>query len=133
MGAGSTPAVTSRPLAHPHTASDYKDRGSIVLTEPIRPQKAQPLSQTFTRPPNPADPTRDLNPTQQALEARLREWRKSESERIGLPQFFVLGTTTLRSIVLERPTTLDKLKAIQGIDPEKLQRFGPAILAVCSL
>ncbi len=78
-------------------------------------------------------PTRDeqpdtLNPDQQVLEARLRAWRKSESERMGLPQFFVLGTSALRSIVLERPRTLAQLQKIAGVGPDKLDRFGASIL-----
>jgi ATP-dependent DNA helicase RecQ len=44
----------------------------------------------------------ELDEAQKALEERLRAWRKAESEKMGLPQFFVLGTTTLRSLVIER-------------------------------
>ena len=74
-----------------------------------------------------------LNPDQQALELRLREWRKSESERMGLPQFFVLGTTALRSIVISRPKTLSQLREIAGMDREKLDKFGANILELCNV
>ncbi len=77
-------------------------------------------------------PEAALDPDQQALELRLREWRKSESERMGLPQFFVLGTTALRSIVLSRPRTLSQLQAVGGIDREKLDKFGAEILQLCN-
>jgi ATP-dependent DNA helicase RecQ len=80
-----------------------------------------------------SDPSAALDADQLELEGRLREWRKSESERMGLPQFFVLGTSTLRSIVLARPRTLSQLKTIGGIDTEKLDRFGAAILGVCNV
>ncbi len=69
---------------------------------------------------------------QKLLEDKLRAWRKAESERMGLPQFFVLGTTTLRSIVIERPRTLQQLGGIQGLGQEKLDRFGASILEVCN-
>ena len=82
--------------------------------------------------PAAAEPSRSLDPDQQALEVRLRAWRKSESERMGLPQFFVLGTTTLRSIVLTRPQSLLQLKSIAGIDPDKLEKFGAHILELCN-
>ena len=85
------------------------------------------IAETFTRPSREEHPD-TLNPNQQALEARLRAWRKSESERMGLPQFFVLGTSALRSIVLERPRTLSQLEQIPGIGPDKLDRFGASIL-----
>ena len=82
------------------------------------------------RPPAP-DPTEPLTPDQQLLDRRLREWRRQESERLGLPQFFVLGTSTLRNIVLEQPRTLAQLQQIHGVGLEKAERYGPGILAAC--
>jgi ATP-dependent DNA helicase RecQ len=79
-----------------------------------------------------SDPTAELSEEQRALDERLRAWRKAESEKMGLPQFFVLGTSTLRSIVLERPKTLKQLQGIQGIGQEKLEKFGASILEVCN-
>ncbi len=90
--------------------------------------KRQSEALALTRPSREPDPAATLTPSQQTLEASLRAWRKSESERMGLPQFFVLGTSALRSIVLERPRTLSQLKEIPGIGPEKLDRFGASIL-----
>ena len=78
------------------------------------------------------DPNAALDARQQELEDKLRAWRKAESERMGLPQFFVLGTSTLRSIVLERPRTLQQLLTINGIGQEKLDKFGASILEVCN-
>ena len=79
----------------------------------------------------PSDPTVSLTPDQQLLDAQLRAWRKAESERIGLPQFFVLGSSALRSIVLLRPRTIAQLQAIGGIGPEKAEKFGATILDLC--
>jgi ATP-dependent DNA helicase RecQ len=79
-----------------------------------------------------ADPAADLTEEQKALEEKLRLWRKAESERMGLPQFFVLGTTALRAVVIERPKTLKQLQGIQGIGLEKAEKFGASILEVCN-
>jgi ATP-dependent DNA helicase RecQ len=79
-----------------------------------------------------SDPAESLTPAQQALDQRLRDWRKAEAEKLGLPQFFVLGSSTLRSIVLTRPQTIAQLKTISGIGSEKTERFGPAIVQVCN-
>lgn len=73
-----------------------------------------------------------LTPDQQALDTRLRAWRATEAERLGLPQFFVLGTSTLRNIAVERPRTLTELKMIDGISLEKAEKFGTGILEICS-
>jgi ATP-dependent DNA helicase RecQ len=79
-----------------------------------------------------SDPTADLTEDQQLLDLQLRAWRKSESERIGLPQFFVLGSSTLRSIVLLRPKTVAQLQSIAGIGPDKSEKFGASIITICN-
>ncbi len=73
-----------------------------------------------------------LTPVQQALDANLREWRKAESAKLGLPQFFVLSSSTLRDIVLLHPKTLPQLRSISGVGVEKLDKFGSAILEICN-
>jgi ATP-dependent DNA helicase RecQ len=86
----------------------------------------------FTR-PRPTTPEPDtLTPEQQALDQRLREWRKAESEKLNLPLFFVLASTTLRTIVLARPQTLSQLKTIHGLGHEKIEQFGSGILEICT-
>jgi ATP-dependent DNA helicase RecQ len=89
--------------------------------------------ETFHRPrPTALEPTESLTPDQQALDHRLREWRRTESERLNLPQFFVLGSSALRDIVLKRPQNAAQLKTINGISQEKLEQFGRAILEACA-
>jgi ATP-dependent DNA helicase RecQ len=78
------------------------------------------------------DPIDSLTPEQQVLDERLRNWRKAESERLGLPLFFVLASTTLRNIVLAHPQTLTQLKAVHGLGLEKVEKFGPGIIQVCT-
>lgn len=78
------------------------------------------------------DPSESLTPDQQALDQRLRDWRKSESEKLGLPLFFVLSSSTLRNIVLLRPKTIAQLKTITGLGLEKIEKFGPSIIEACT-
>ncbi len=88
---------------------------------------------SYTRPPTThADPTAALTPDQQQLDHLLREWRKAEAEKLGLPQFFVFGSSALRSIVLNHPRTLTQLRAISGVGPEKIEKYGASILEVCN-
>jgi ATP-dependent DNA helicase RecQ len=114
-------------------AADYtRALARGLKPEPIAHREPwNPTTPSHTRPTNP-QPEADLTPDQQALDLRLRDWRKSESERLGLPQFFVLGSSALRSIVLERPRTIAQLQTISGIGPEKAAKFGPHILQVCN-
>ncbi|HTD97095.1 MAG TPA: HRDC domain-containing protein, partial [Edaphobacter sp.] len=92
----------------------------------------KPVEQFHRQRPTDSKPTEALTPAQQALDQRLHEWRKTESEKLGVPQFFVLASSTLRSIVLAQPQTLSQLKAINGFNLEKLERFGPAIVEACT-
>jgi ATP-dependent DNA helicase RecQ len=91
----------------------------------------RPATTSYTRTQT-HDPIDSLTPDQLQLDEKLRAWRKAESERIGLPQFFILGASALRNIVLERPRTLAQLQTISGIGPDKAEKFGATILAVCN-
>ena len=78
-----------------------------------------------------SDTPAPLTPAQQQLNQRLHDWRKLESEKLNLPLFFVLSSSTIRSIVLLHPQTIAHLSTITGIDREKTEKFGPAILEIC--
>jgi ATP-dependent DNA helicase RecQ len=106
---------------------------AVPAPQAVPKAKAAAPAETFTRPRAVVpDPAEALDPAQRLLDQRLRDWRKAESEKIGLPQFFVLGTSTLRNIVLARPASLPQLRTITGMDPEKADRFGASILAICN-
>jgi len=81
--------------------------------------------------PPPARPT-ELTATQQALDAKLRDWRKQQAATAGLPSFFILSDTALRNIALAEPRSLTDLHNIRGLDAEKLHKFGPAVLQLCT-
>jgi ATP-dependent DNA helicase RecQ len=113
-----------RPPHFVRTAKSVDRNGTATASSPI---------ETFHRPrATTPEPTDDLTPEQQVLDQRLRDWRKAESERLNLPLFFVLASTTLRSIVLARPQNLSQLKTIHGLGHEKIEKFGPGIIEVCT-
>lgn len=126
--------ASSTSVAKPGSASPRPRETVPVEVRQVRAVPVQaPPPQTFRRERTlTPEPEAVLNETQQRLDEKLRAWRKAESERMGLPQFFVLGTSVLRSIVLLRPSTLKQLKTIQGIGQEKVDRFGASILEVCN-
>ncbi len=121
----SAPAKTAPPRPRPSSSARTID----AVDERHAPSEVP----TFTRQRAPQpDAEVSLTPTQQALDVRLRDWRKVESAKLGLPQFFVLSSSTLRDIVLIHPKTLPQLRTITGLSTEKLDRFGSAILEVCN-
>jgi ATP-dependent DNA helicase RecQ len=83
----------------------------------------QPQTETLHRPRTIQLDAPALTPDQQALDQRLRDWRKSESEKLGLPQFFVFGSSALRTIVLKRPRNLSELQRHLGPRSRKARKI----------
>ncbi|WP_433983211.1 HRDC domain-containing protein [Tunturiibacter empetritectus] len=48
------------------------------------------------------------------------------------PSLFVLASTTLRNIVLAHPQNLTQLKSVHGLGLDKIEKFGPGIIQVCT-
>jgi ATP-dependent DNA helicase RecQ len=65
-----------------------------------------------------------------ALLGILRDWRREESARRGVPAFVVLHDRTLETLAADRPASLDALSEIPGIGPAKLAAYGPALLSL---
>jgi len=119
--------------------------GEVTPARPASTKPRSPLSPHRTEPspirsveefhrPRPVESklSETLTSPQQALDQRLHAWRKAESEKLGVPQFFVLASSTLRSIVLAQPNNISQLKGINGLNLEKIERFGAAIIEACT-
>ena len=81
------------------------------------------------------------SPVSAALDARglfpdpgllgaLKQWRREESARRGVPPYVVLHDRTLEALASARPSSLPALSAIPGIGPAKLAAYGPALLSL---
>jgi RecQ family ATP-dependent DNA helicase len=68
----------------------------------------------------------------EALAARLKEWRTAEAKRQGIPAFMVLHDRTLATVAQARPANPRQLLEISGMGPAKVERFGAAIIELCS-
>ncbi len=73
----------------------------------------------------------ELTAEQLRLEAEIREWRRGEAAAAGLPSFFVLSDTVVRSLAVARPGSLPELRAVPSLAAEKVDRFGAALLGLC--
>jgi len=73
----------------------------------------------------------ELDAEQLALEERLKAWRRDEAAKAGLPSFFVLSDTVLRAVAVANPQTLGELKDVKGMGPEKVEKYGAAVVEVC--
>jgi DNA helicase-2/ATP-dependent DNA helicase PcrA len=66
---------------------------------------------------------------EQTFEA-LRQWRKDVALTADVPAFVVFTDATLTAIAEARPSSLEELAQLAGVGPSKLERYGPAVLAV---
>jgi ATP-dependent DNA helicase RecQ len=58
----------------------------------------------------------------------LREWRREESSRQGVPAFVILHDSTLQNICAMRPRSLEALERVAGIGERKATRYGERII-----
>ncbi len=70
------------------------------------------------------------DPSMDATEGALREWRSETAKHAKLPAYVVLNDTELVGIAARRPTTLAELARCKGMGPIRLERWGDEILAV---
>jgi len=73
---------------------------------------------------------RPVDPAALDLFERLREWRRAEAARQGVPPYVIFHDSTLAAVALHRPRTPAELLAIDGVGEKKLERYGEGVLKV---
>jgi RecQ family ATP-dependent DNA helicase len=79
-----------------------------------------------------ADEPIELNAEGESLATRLKEWRAAEAKKLGLPAYMVLNDRTLRGIASARPKNPRELLEVNGMGPAKAERFGDALVDLCT-
>jgi superfamily II DNA helicase RecQ len=72
-----------------------------------------------------------LSADDEALAARLREWRSAEAKRLRIPAYLVMHDRTLNALAVSRPENPRQLLDVDGMGPAKVEKFGEAILGLC--
>ena len=67
-------------------------------------------------------------PYDEALFERLREWRLERSRAEEIAPFMVFSNATLEELAERRPQSLSALRAISGVGPGKLDKYGDELL-----
>ena len=60
----------------------------------------------------------------------LRTWRAEAAKEAGLPAYVIFHDATLAEIERAHPDTRADLRAISGVGPLKMQRYGEQILKI---
>jgi DNA helicase-2/ATP-dependent DNA helicase PcrA len=63
---------------------------------------------------------------------RLREWRRETAREQSVPAFVVFSDQALARIADARPGSIAELAAIPGVGQVKLDRYGAAVIALCT-
>jgi superfamily II DNA helicase RecQ len=71
-----------------------------------------------------------LTPEQEQREEHLKQWRRAVAKAAGLPTFFIFSDTVVREIAVAAPASLESLQAIRGVEQEKAEKFGAAVLEI---
>ena len=92
--------------------------------------RAMKPKSTVTKSANESAAPTKLTAEQEALSARLKEWRAAEAKKLGVPAYMVLHDRALKAIAVVRPANPRQLLEIDGIGPAKAEKFGAAILGL---
>ena len=68
----------------------------------------------------------------EALYERLRAWRLDQASAAKLPAYCIFTDATLVAIAETRPASEQELASIPGVGATKLDRYGSAVLEMCS-
>ena len=69
-----------------------------------------------------------LTAVEEALAARIKEWRAGEAKRLRVPAYVVLHDRTVKALAQARPANPKQLLEIDGMGPAKVEKFGEVIL-----
>ena len=83
-----------------------------------------------TRPRRGGGASPDLTAADADLYERLKAWRLQVAREEDVPAYVVFSNSTLALIAGAEPTTEEELSRISGVGPAKLEKYGPAVLAV---
>jgi len=116
---------------------DHEAYGALRLTEASRAvlkgeervlmRRAVPRPARATKRRASADEA-EMGPVDEALLARLKDWRTGQARAQSVPPYVIFHDRTLAAIAASQPRDLAALAGIDGIGAKKLERYGSALL-----
>ena len=134
---------SGRQAVQPVPDMQAPDVQAETASEPVQPSQAQPpqAQAPQAQPPQPeilltpdlppaagADPAEGLDEQQRATYARLRDWRNAEAKRQEISRFIIASNATLAEIARTAPSDDTELRQVRGMGPERVRKYGEAIL-----
>ncbi|CAG1006011.1 ATP-dependent DNA helicase RecQ [Burkholderiales bacterium] len=116
---------------------DHEAHGALRLAEAsravLRGEAAVAMRRTVARAakaPKVRGEAAALDADARRLFESLKAWRLEQARTQGVPAYVILHDRTLAAIARARPSTLRALASIDGIGAAKLERYGPALVAL---
>ncbi|HLT30006.1 MAG TPA: DNA topoisomerase 3 [Myxococcaceae bacterium] len=73
-------------------------------------------------------PTWSVGPADVGLSQALREWRREEAQRLGIPAFRIFSDKVLGELSRAKPASAEGLLACKGVGPKLVARYGTTLL-----
>ena len=70
------------------------------------------------------------NSLDESLLEVLKTWRSQEGANRRVPLYMVAGNKTLEALATNKPTAINQLKAVSGIGPKMIERYGNELIAL---
>jgi len=120
---------------------DHEAYGALRLTEASRPvlkgdepvflrRAVRPAPRSRTKPSSSPQSSASARGADLVLLERLKTWRLTQAREQAVPAFVILHDRTLLAIAQEKPRELGALRGISGVGAAKLERYGPALVAI---
>lgn len=78
--------------------------------------------------PKKTEKVRDLDDAQQVLFQRLREWRKEQGAKAGIPVYLIATNAQLTAIIKQPVKTLEGFKLVKGYGKQRIEKYGRTII-----
>lgn len=136
LASDEAPASTASPYepgAPAQAVAPFEEASTEKTTPPPSAPEEPALTPDLPATPEATGPdsvASDLTGEQAAIYARLREWRNAEAKRQDISRFIIASNATLAEIARRVPYTPEDLRAVRGMGPGRLEKYGQKILEV---
>lgn len=73
------------------------------------------------------NPEQLLDDQQKALLLRLKEWRKTAAQEVGLPVYMIATNSQFVHMIQQKCMSIESLKLVKGFGKSKIEKHGQAV------
>jgi superfamily II DNA helicase RecQ len=74
--------------------------------------------------------SKEFNEAEKIFIQKLREWRKEEAEKLGIPVYLISTNKQIEELVVKKPKTKEELKKINGFGKKKISKYGDTLIEI---